>query len=408
MSSKAPKFHVASRCALTVVLVYLGFSMGPVPLLAQTALDAWANAFDQRASLGDFTSFEQHASLSYGTMPALKREVPALDELELALQPWGNNRELENACMQLLMESGGKRLHQLNAMYTMYQGYIESEWAASTLPYSFRWIPALTSQWNHAAFAGEARTGLWQTPVQDAAELGLRLDGIVDERGVPAASTRAAVHALQKFQRRFPNDPHRVLVAYLKGMAYATRWSGKVGYDADLDQWLALYKVVCRMMVNTDLDDLGLDWLSFTNSWQPVPCTGSMRRAELTEHPSVEAADWHQWIPWWTGDALPCTELEFYEVRIPPAYALPGARNASEPVAENQNRPTVTPEANSVPTESDYAPGFSCHLHEVKAGDTLWNISKRYPGTTPEWIAEINEITDYIRIGEVLCIPILP
>ena len=47
-------------------------------------------------------------------------------------------------------------------------------------------------------------------------------------------------------------------------------------------------------------------------------------------------------------------------------------------------------------------------LHEVKAGDTLWNISKRYPGTTPEWIAEINEITDYIRIGEVLCIPIQP
>jgi LysM repeat protein len=55
-----------------------------------------------------------------------------------------------------------------------------------------------------------------------------------------------------------------------------------------------------------------------------------------------------------------------------------------------------------------YTVAYTCELHEVKAGDTLWNISKRYPGTTPEWIAEINEITDYIRIGEVLCIPIQP
>ena len=55
--------------------------------------------------------------------------------------------------------------------------------------------------------------------------------------------------------------------------------------------------------------------------------------------------------------------------------------------------------------EANYVPGFTCLLHEVKAGDTLWNISKRYPGTTPDWIAEINEITNYIRIGEVLCIP---
>lgn len=401
MSSKASKFHFAWRRDPLVALVVLGSFMVQGQLFAQPALDAWKTAFDQRVTLSDFTSFEQHASFTQAEMPSLRREVPALDELELALQPWGNNRELENACMQLLMESSGKRLHQLNAMHAMYATDIDAAWASSYLPYSFRWIPALISHWNHAAFGGASRTGLWHTPEKDAVDLGLRIDGNVDERGVPAASTRAAVQALEKFQRRFPNDPHRVLVAYLKGMAYATRWSGKVGYDTDLDQWLALYKVLSRMMVNTDLDDLSLDWLSFTNTWQPIPCSGSLHRAELIKGSPVDASAWHQWIPWWTGDALPCSELELYEVGIPP-------ENGFEPIDEHSINRTEQIGSHPVPTAAEYAPGFTCHLHEVKVGDTLWNISKRYPGTTPEWIAEINEITDYIRIGEVLCIPILP
>ena len=408
MSSKTPKFHIAWRSVPFVALLVLGISSGQEGLLAQAELEAWKSEFDQRVLLGDFASFEDYASLSYDNVPALRREVPALDELELALQPWGNNRELENACMQVLMASAGKRLHQLNAMHAMYASDIDAVWTSTTLPYSFRWIPALTSHWNHAAVAGASRTGLWHTPEKDAVDLGLRIDGTVDERGLPAASSRAAIHALEKFQRRFPNDPHRTLVAYLKGMAYATRWSGEVGYDAELDQWLAFYKVVSRMMVNTDLDDLSLDWVSFINSWQPIPCSGSMQRTELANHPTVDAAAWHQWIPWWTGDALPCSELELYEVGVPSSFAHTWQEAELESIAERQTKQTEHAETHPVPTAAEYEQGFTCHLHEVKAGDTLWNISKRYPGTTPEWIAEINEITDYIRIGEVLCIPILP
>jgi len=46
-----------------------------------------------------------------------------------------------------------------------------------------------------------------------------------------------------------------------------------------------------------------------------------------------------------------------------------------------------------------------CIIYEVKKGDTLWNIAQRYPSTTPEELAEVNEIIDYIRIGQVLCVP---
>jgi LysM repeat protein len=46
-----------------------------------------------------------------------------------------------------------------------------------------------------------------------------------------------------------------------------------------------------------------------------------------------------------------------------------------------------------------------CVEHEVRKGDTLYNISKRFEGTTPEQIAETNGIDTVIKIGQILCIP---
>ena len=127
----------------------------------------------------------------------------------------------------------------------------------------------------------------------------------------------------------------------------------------------------------------------------------------MVEQQGLPADVLSQFLPWWTGSHLPCSTLDSYEVALPPAYA---SLWKNETVVQETETPASTPSVASF-TEIEpapYAAAYTCQLHKVKAGDTLWNISKRYPGTTPEWIAEINEITDYIRIGEVLCIPIQP
>ena len=192
---------------------------------AQMRVDEWEQLFDARCTLEDVEAFESHVALNAFGTPSLKTAVPALDPLEVALQPWGADRQLENLCMQALLSDGAKRLLQLNALYTLHEAVVDEAWSATALPPAFRWIPALTTGWNQAASVQGDRAGMWWNDRGDAVTSGLTLSGAIDERGVPAASTQAAIAQLEKLQRRFPNDPHRVLVAYMKGMAYATRWS---------------------------------------------------------------------------------------------------------------------------------------------------------------------------------------
>jgi hypothetical protein len=406
MSSKAPNYRF-SPLRVNSLLVLLACTFMAWSTRAQVGLEDWKQLFDARCTLADVEAFESHVALNAFGTPSLKTAVPALDPLEVALQPWGADRELENQCMQALLSSDARRLLQLNALYTLHQAIVEEAWSATALPPAFRWIPALATGWNQSAAIQSDRAGLWWNDRGDAVASGLTLSGAIDDRGVPMASTQAAIAQLEKLQRRFPNDPHRVLVAYMKGMAYATRWSGRPGYDRQLDEWLALYKVVSRMMVNTDLPDHQADWIDVLSAWEPITCTGERTRPGLMEQQSIPAGVLTQFLPWWTGTTLPCSVLDVYDVALPSAYA---ARWNADDALQVQSTPTPTPAAPAVAaTESEpYTVAYTCELHEVKAGDTLWNISKRYPGTTPERIAEINEITDYIRIGEVLCIPIQP
>ncbi len=406
MSFQTPNHYCASRLKL-VFSMFTVCTILPSKTQAQMEMETWKRMFDNRCTLEDFTTFEREVPLAYGKIPKLKKAVPALDPLEVALQPWGANREMENRCMQLLLAERGKRLIQLNALHDLHSSVIDEVWASTTLPLSFRWIPAMTSGWNQSAKHGNVRTGLWYNKNSHATDIGATIDDTIDERGVPATSTELAINQLEKLQRRFPNDPHRTLVAYLKGMSFATRWNGQPGADKELDEWLAMFKVVSRMMVNMELQNHQLDWLDVLSKWERITCTGKLSRQDLMDQHNLSASVLTQFLPWWTGIELPCSALDSYEFTLPKSLA-------SRWKTRSESSTTISPKALSeieIIAEAEgtsYTIAYTCHMHEVKSGDTLWNISKRYPGTTPEWIAEINEISHYIRIGEFLCIPIQP
>jgi len=394
MSSKT-HFGRFPQAAVISLLLILGSTSGN----GQSYLDLWTSAFANRLNKVDYAAYLQSGGADgIETFPGLSESVPELDDLEIALQPWGANKPLENECMALLMDPSNPRILQLNHLWGLYKTAIGSELAESDLPTSFQWLPAVLSQMDHTAQPDAKRKGMWLLTQEDAIESGLIVTEEIDERFIPKSATAAAIQRLQKLQRRFPNDPGRVLVGYIKGMAFATRWSGTPGFDPDLDALLALYKVISRLMVNLDLTDQSIVWAQTLSAWAPISCESELTRSSwLLAHPECSPEMLKQLIPWWVGDRLHCEVLERYDAR------LPSMEQSTAP-------PAIAPSTQEMPaTEATdgYNARFTCELHEVKEGDTLWNISKRYPGTTPDRIAEINEIKDYIRIGQVLCIPLI-
>ncbi len=374
--------------------------------VSQETIKKWEGSFDERTHYADFASFQSRFPFeSVSKTPALKSQVPALDVLEEALQPWGESKAIENLAMQVLMGENALRLRQLHALYSLYKADLETHFSKSNLPHSFIWLPALVNQFNHAHSNGSQNAGLWNNTKELALNQGLTISSKIDERFIPDKSTQAAISSLLKLQRRFPENPERVLVAYVKGMAYATRWTGKPGYDADLDEWLALYKVISRLMVNVQLEDRSLDWVQLMAEWNALPCNQIVLRSDVLKQMSMTETELNQLIPWWIGNSIGCEELTNRQVRLPVLGPL-----ASQSTISTDASTTIPLETLDEPIAESaaYDEGIKCLLHEVKEGDTLWNISKRYPGTTPEWITEINGIKDYIRIGQVLCIPRIP
>lgn len=392
--------------------------------MAQPNLEDWGDAVEARTLLPDFQAFSKtFPDWNAGQKaPKLKNAVPALDDLEEALKPWSNNKELENRCIQKLLENEANIFFILNVLDALYRSDINEQWAEE-VAYSYRWLPALMNGMNHT-FIQDSKAGLWNTEFQDAESHGLKLNDNIDERFIPSFGTEAAMHEIQKLQRRFPSDPHRVLVAYVKGMAFATRWTGKPGFDKNLDEWLTLYKVVSRFMVNLERVDYQLDWMSMVQTWKEPSCQADqIPRQILLERAGLSNSDLRTFLPWWRGDQLFCNELVAYGSVLPPALinAWNRAQTHKNPMAsesESKNEmevfvaaaseeaPSNSPRIGVEMDESELDKSvIPCLLHEVKQGDTLWNISKRHPGTTPELIAEINDITDYIRIGQMLCIP---
>tara|TARA_Y100000385_G_scaffold288140_1_gene354004 strand:+ start:942 stop:2180 length:1239 start_codon:yes stop_codon:yes gene_type:complete len=381
---------------------------------AQSVASLWEAQVQARQEKIDFLNFAQSNPdwLIQEASPTLKTAVPSLDALETALLPWGQNPTATDNCMQVLFGNNYSCAQALGVLHGRFGPFIEKEIEASGLPTSFQWLAATTSAFD-PAFEQNNRAGLWGISSTLAQESGLLNINGIDQRKLPEESTQAFIDELMRLQRRFPNDPHRVLVAYWKGMAYATRWTGKPGYDSELDERITLLKVVSRFMVNIQRPSFELNWINEAQTWDTLECTnGVIRRANLLKNTGLKPSEIQELLPWWTSDVLTCENALKYGARIARAHvSLPSVQRTSvdskgqknpEPTAASLAKAVTVVEVPEMVIPSSSTP---CIIHEVKKGDTLWNIAQRYPSTTPEELAEVNEIIDYIRIGQVLCVP---
>jgi hypothetical protein len=403
MSSKTI-FHVA------IITCAAFFSNLPTSCWSQSYLELWKEQALERINCADFESFQHRFPNWYDSnaLPKLKDTVPQLDALEEALQPWGQDPKLEDACVQSLLQGNMLRLQILNAMYGLYGDDIARGLALKELPSSYQWIPVLASTYNHAFNGSDERAGLWGLTLAQAEKEGIAHSTHVDERMLPQESTRAAMDILDRLQRRFPMSPERVLVGFIKGMPFASRWSGKPGYDKELDEWLSFYRVVSRFMVNLDSPEFEASWGEELTQWETILCPGEISREALKGVLDMPEHVQKQLLPWWIHETLPCAIFEEFQPLLPNMWAEIWAQHLDD--LANWDASALSEAATKETTNSKNpverrSLSIPCVEHEVRKGDTLYNISKRFEGTTPEQIAETNGIDTVIKIGQILCIP---
>ncbi len=105
-------------------------------------------------------------------------------------------------------------LEKVSQRGSPYLPMIVAEIERRGFPMELALLPHVESRYNPAATSPKAAAGMWQFMPYTAREMGLRLDGNLDERRDAVASTRAAMDYLAMLNKRFDGDWELAMAAY--------------------------------------------------------------------------------------------------------------------------------------------------------------------------------------------------
>jgi len=337
---------------------------------------------DDRATLPDVTSmWALRPEFSRGWMPSLRTELREPDALEAALTPWQESDEW----MASLLADGMRRFRILGSVADLYGADLSEAIEARGLPPSYMWLPGMLTAFDHGYSGPDDRAGLWAVPYPFAARVGVRMDGVVDERMLPATNAAVAAASIAALREVFPGEEHRALVAWVKGPAYARQWSGEPGEDAVLDAWLGGFRTFVRVMENMERPDAAGVWAELFAGWEEVGCDSVLQRPAVLQALEVDRRVLRNVLPWWIGDGVDCETWGAYQNILPPAWA--------ERWKEAGRALSEVPKAPVAPL----APALT--YHTVRKGEVLGTIARKH-GVTVAELKKWNRLrSDVIQIG---------
>ncbi len=275
----------------------------------------------------------------------------------------------------------------------LYRAVIAAELEARGLPRELQYLPALESGFQPKAVSPKGATGLWQLMGNTAGPFGLRMDEWIDERRDFYRATEAALAKLADGRRQF-GSWEMSLAAYNAGagrMARIAREQGTTNYwtlrargalPRETAAFVPQFAALCRILDQPGRHGLEVSWEPAA-AWERVTVPRSVDLRLLADAAGIPR------------ETLVAGNPELLLGVTPPAsygYALKVPAEHRAAVEQALAGGTV--------------PLMEFRVHVVKAGDTLWAISRSY-GVSMELLRESNPgiKASSLRVGRRLLVP---
>ncbi|MGM0569178.1 LysM peptidoglycan-binding domain-containing protein [Marinobacter sp.] len=287
------------------------------------------------------------------------------------------------AYIERVVERGRRYLH-----------YIVEETERRGLPTEYALLPVVESAFDPFAYSHGRASGLWQFVPGTGRHFGLDQSWWHDDRRDVIASTDAALTYLDQLAQRFDGDPTLALAAYNSGggtVNSAIRRNNR--QDKPTDYWSLqlpketrhyVPKLIALAKIFDDPEAYGITLPS------------------LEDEPYFEVVE--------TGGQIDLAHAaELAGVDVDEVYLLNPSFNRWATRPEGPHR-LLVPVASADRFRQEIASldpdtRVSWENYQVRSGDNLGAIARRY-NTTPSVLKEVNKLrSDMIRVGQQLLIP---
>lgn len=373
------------------------------PLLTMVSITALLVAGCDSLHLKKNDKDNSQATLSSGSgnrqTPTESKTIQRYDNLWDRIRagyalPEVNNRQIDN---QLRLYSNNKAyFSKVTQQSEPYMHYVVSEMQANNMPLELALLPFIESAYNPSA-SSPGNAGMWQLGAATGKNFGLKQNSWYDGRKDVVASTDAAIRLLKKLHDMFDNDWLLAVAAYNAGegtVQQAINKNRRQGKPTDfwslpltqitqgyVPQLLALSKIVA----NPERYDFNLHPIPDTPYFVKINVDSQINLAQAAQSADIDVlqlrklnAGFNGWLTDPTG---------------PHSLLVPVADAAA-----------FTLKLDSMPK----APAVKWQEHQVKKGDTLDVIAKKY-GANISSIKTVNNLkSNNLTLGQRLQIPLTP
>ena len=263
------------------------------------------------------------------------------------------------------------------------------------LPEELTYLALIESNFQTHAVSPSGAVGLWQFVPETARKYGLRINSWVDERRDPLKSTRAAAAYLKELHEHF-GKWYLATAAYNAGQGTikkAMSNSGAKDFWSLSDKTVLkdetrnfVPKFVAAALIATNPQKYGFDAVNYDPplDYDEVEVGGNLQLASLAEMTGAKTQTLKELNPELLQSYTPPGENRF-RIKVPAGYGA-NAELVQEEEKQSERR-----------TET-----AALVVHEVRRGDTLLSIARRY-GQEVRMLIELNGLkTSTLRVGQKL------